>query len=118
MKKPQIIDKLDQLFSNFDKVDLNSLDSFLKEILNLFSYLQEKLQSPNEDERKEALELAEQLQTKLTSLTQKAYAASGLSKEKIDELLANPANFKPQDWSSIKKLESQMTHFQQNHIKP
>ena len=118
MEKPKIIETLDQLFTNFDKVDLNSLDSFLKEILGLFGYLQEKLQSPNEAERKEALKLAEQLQTKLTALTEKAYSATGLSKEKIDEILTNPKNFNPQDWSAIKKMENQMTHFQQNHIKP
>ena len=108
MEKPNILEKLDQLFANFDKVDMSSLDAFLKEVLKLFSYLQEKLQSKDEAERTEALTLAEQLQTKLNAITQKAYAASGLSKEKIDELMANPKNFNPRDWMTMQKLDNQM----------
>lgn len=110
MKEHKIIESMDQLFSNFEKVDMKSLDNFLQEILKLFSYLQEKLNSKDEAEKREALELAEQLQNKLSGLAEKAYAASGLTPEKVKQVLSNPKNFKPEEWSAIQKLELDMNH--------
>jgi len=114
MENHKIIESMDELFSNFDKIDMTKLDGFLHEILKLFDYVQTKLKSPDEKERNEALELAQQLQQKLSGLAEKAFAASGLSKDKIEEVLANPANFKPHDWNTFKKIEQEMKDYQNN----
>ena len=55
MENNKILESMDDLFSNFDKVDMNKLDGFLHEILKLFDYVKTKLKSPDEKERNEAL---------------------------------------------------------------
>jgi hypothetical protein len=105
---------MDELFANFEKIDMNKLDNFLHQILKLFDDIQIKLKSTDEKDKAEALELAQILQEKLGTLAERAFAASGLSKEKIEQVLSNPANFKPQDWDTFKKIEQEMSDYKQN----
>lgn len=114
MQSHNFLESIDDLFSNFDKVDMTKLDTFLQDVLKLFDHVQTKLKSEDEKERAEALELAQELQKKLSGLAEKAFAASGLSKDKIQEVLANPANFKPGDWNTFKKIEQEMKDYQNN----
>lgn len=116
MNKPNIIESLDQLFGNFEKVDLKSLDTFLQDILKLFSYLQEKLNSKDEAEKKEAMELAEQLQAKLNTVAQKAYAASGLTPEKIEQFVSNRKNFDADQWAALQNLQGNINNYQSKII--
>jgi hypothetical protein len=114
MNKNKILESMDDLFANFENIDMTKLDSFLHEILKLFDDLQTKFKSSNEQDKAEALELTQLLQEKLSSLADKALAASGLSKDKIEKVLANPANFKPHDWETFKKIEHEMGDYKKN----
>jgi hypothetical protein len=114
MNKHKLIESMDDLFANFEKIDMNKLDNFLHQILKLFDDIQVKLKSTDEKDKAEALELAQILQDKLGNLAERAFAASGLSKDKIEQVLSNPANFKPQDWETFKKIEQEMSEYKQN----
>ncbi len=114
MKKHSIIESMEDLFSNFEKIDMTKLDLFLHQILKLFDEIQTKLKSTDEKEKAEALELAQALQQHLNGLADKAFAASGLSKDKIDQVLSNPGNFKPHDWDTFKKIEQDMSDYKKN----
>jgi hypothetical protein len=72
------------------------------------------LKSPDENERREALQLAEELQQKLSSLAEKAFAASGLTKEKVEQVLSNPANFNSTDWNAFKRIEQEVSDYQKH----
>jgi hypothetical protein len=114
MEYNKIIEQLDQVFENPQKVDMSQLEKLLFETLKFFDSVRERLTSSDPEEREKAMKEAVEMQEKLNQVTEKVYAKTGLTKEKAQQILSNPANFKPQDWETMKNIEKELTQFQKS----
>lgn len=117
-----ILDKVDELFENFETVDFQKLEVLIKQVIGFLEQLKFKLLSDDEQEKKEAIELAQQLQKKLNALAEKAFSKTSMTKEQIAEFLATTTNFAPQEWNRLQDMEKNIGTFQdelfQDHPKP
>jgi hypothetical protein len=111
MKYNKFMNQLNQIFENPEKVDMSQLEKLLFETLKFFDSIRERLSSKDPKEREKAMEEAAQMQEKLNEVTDKIYAKTGLTKEKAQQILSNPANFKPEDWETMKHLEQELHQF-------
>ena len=109
-----ILERFDELFGDADTLDPQKIEIFVQESLKFFEYLKEKLQSSDEQEKKEALELAVQLQKKLEVFAQKALAKSGLSPEQLKNFITSPSNFTPDEWKVLQKSENDIDEYQKD----
>lgn len=114
MKSNKLFKKLEQIFENPEKINMADLEKLLFETLGFFDTIREQLSSDDPEVREKAMEEAAQLQEKLNLVTDKLYTKTGLTKEKAQQILSNPANFKPEDWAMMKNLEKELDHFQAN----
>ena len=112
MKPAKLIEQMDHIFENPEKVDMSQLEKLLIETLKFFDSVRDRLASSDPVERDKAMGEAVLMQEKLNQVTEKIYTKTGLTKEKAQQILANPANFKPEDWKSMKHMEKELDHFQ------
>ncbi len=114
MKNNNFVEHLNHIFENPQNVDMSELEKLLVETLKFFDSVRERLTSKDAAVREKAMEEAAEMQEKLNQVTEKIYAKTGLTKEKAQEILSNPANFKPDDWETMKKIEQELNQFQKN----
>ena len=111
MKHNKFMDQLDKIFENPEKVSMTQLESLLFETLKFFDSIREKMMSTDPEVRDKAMEEAVEMQEKLNKVTESIYAKTGLTKEKAQQILANPANFRPEDWETMKKMQDELSQF-------
>ncbi|CAM0117515.1 hypothetical protein [Rhabdochlamydiaceae symbiont of Dictyostelium giganteum] len=91
---------LNRIFDNPKDVTMNDIENLVSETMQFFASLQKSLSSSDPKEKEQAVIEATQVQEKLNQLTEKAYALTGISKEKAMEILSNT------DELSVKDLEN------------
>lgn len=114
MKQSKFIEHLDKIFENPENIDMSQLENLLFETLKFFDTIRERMTSSDPKERERAMEDAVEMQEKLNQVTEKIYAKTGLTKEKAQQILSNPANFKPSDWETMKHLEKELGQIQKH----
>lgn len=118
--KNEITQKIEALTNSLEKPDLKQTEALIAETLKYFEYIREKLQSPDEEDRKAALEEIQEVQKKLEELAQKALKIAGINPEQMAKFIGNPNNFSPDDWSKIKHIQENISSSEQKNtrIKP
>ncbi len=111
MRYKKFIEHLDQIFENPEKIEMGQLEKLLVETLKFFDSIRERMESTDPEEREKAMKEAVEIQEKLNKVTEQIYAKTGLTREKAQKILANPANFKPADWDKMKSMEDELDHF-------
>jgi predicted solute-binding protein len=114
MKADDILDLLHKLFQDPEKIDMAELEKLLFDTLKFFDAVRTRLSSDDEKDRELAMKEAVQVQEKLNQLTERIYSKTGLTREKVQEILSNPANFKPQDWEAMKSIENELNQFRKS----
>ncbi len=120
MAKPTFLENIDEIFFNDPKKqgpDIQKLETLIRESLQFFDEIRTQLQSPKEEERKEAMDQAKALQHKLEDLADKSLAEAGMTREQLTDLLANPQNFAKEDWDSYKKAEEEISTYKKEVLK-
>jgi len=117
MNKPNILEKIDELFGDSQAPDMQKLELLISETLKFFEYIRVKMQSPNEEDRKEAIEMAQKLQQKLEGLADKSLASSGMSRDQLYTLLSNPNNFSGEEWKKFKAAEKEISDYRKDILK-
>ncbi len=112
MKNSKFMDQLDKIFDKPENVSMAQLESLLFETLKFFDSIRERMTSKDNEERERAMQDAVEMQERLNKLTESIYAKTGLTKEKAQQILANPANFKQEDWEKMQNIEKELAHFQ------
>lgn len=115
--KKTILEKFDEIFSDIKNLNAEKLQTLVHESLKFFDDLKRALESPNEEEKNEALQIAQELQKKLEEQAQKAYKASGMTKEQIAKFTENSNNFSKEEWDSFKKAKEELFDFQKEVLK-
>ncbi len=100
--------KLKELFENFDSVSAESMQEIVGESIKSFEKIISKLNSPNEEERKKALEDAAELRDILEEQAKKALEKSGLDKKAVDKFINNPDNFTPEEWRALQEAKKEI----------
>jgi hypothetical protein len=106
-----LLQKFDELFKDIDHLSIENLEGLVHESLKAFEFLKEKLDSPNEEERKEAMALAQQIQKKLEEQAEKAYAATGMNRGELDTFMTSSQNFTPEEWNSLGKAQTELSEY-------
>lgn len=114
MKYNRLMEQLDKIFENPQNVNMGQLETLLFETLKFFDSIRERLTSTDPKVREKAMEEAAVMQERLNEVTEKIYAKTGLTKEKAQQILSNPANFKPDDWEKMKNMENELKQFQKH----
>lgn len=117
MNKPNILEKIDELFGDPQAPDMQKLELLISETLRFFEYIRAQMQSPKEEDRKEAIEMAQKLQQKLEGLADKSLASSGMSRDQLYTLLSNPNNFSGEEWQKFKTAEKEISDYRKDILK-
>jgi len=107
-----IMKKLGRVLEDPKGLSLEQMEDFVHEMLRFFDQLKNILSTGNEEEKKEALKSAYDIQDKLQELAKKAYDQAGLSEEEIKRLLASGA-FPDKNLKVFKKAQEEIQEYRQ-----
>jgi len=114
-------DKFESFFKELEDLaeskSINKMEGFVHEALKFFELIRSKLTSENEEERKEATELAKKLQDKLMEHSQKAFKAAGMNEEELKSFLQQPTNFSEDEWKAFEKAQGEIADYQKTLLK-
>jgi hypothetical protein len=105
-----LIDKIEELFSKPQELSMPQIEQFVHDTLKFFDSLKETLSNGTEEEKKEALKEAQEMQHTLQKHAHKAYAKMGMSEEEVKKYLAG-VNFSPSDLQHFKNAEKEIQDF-------
>jgi len=108
------IKQIEELFSNFDNLTPESVEKIVSETLKIFTDVMSKLNSSDEKERTEALQLATELRTILESKAKEAMKSIGMDEEELTAFMSNPEHFSPTEWQALGQAKEEMQSFQEN----
>lgn len=111
----KIFDTLDQLFAD-PKVSMDKMEEFARQTIRFFEKLKDIFSSGTEEEKKQALEFAQKMQTKLEGYAHATYEKLGLNEESVQKML-NPKNFSKEDWEAFQATNEHLADFQHSLIK-
>jgi hypothetical protein len=112
-----VLQKFDDLFKDLENLSMDKVESLVHESLKFFEALKGKLQSPNEEERKEAQKITEELQKKLEAQAEKAFEATGLNRNELDTFLRSPQNFSEQEWGTLQRTQQELSEYKTSLFK-
>ncbi len=108
----KFMETLNNLVEHPEKISMPQLESILLDTLKFFEAIRERLTSEDLDVRAKAMDEATEMQDKLNQIASKMYEKTGLTKEKAEQILSNPNNFKKEDWETMQNMEKELGHFQ------
>ena len=105
--------QLEETFGNLENFSPEKLEGLLTETMQLFRYIQGKMESENPEDREEAaqiaLELKEALEAQAMSLCEKI----GMDPAQLASFAENHSNFTPEESLAIQKVSEELTQFRQ-----
>lgn len=110
------IDKIKDLLSNLDKLTPDSIESIVGETLKVFTDVVTKLNSPDEKERNEALNLATELRDTLEGQAKNALGSLGMDEEELKAFMSNPSHFTGEEWGALEKAKNEMASYKKELV--
>lgn len=107
-----VLSKFDEILKDFDNLSIHNIERLVHESLTFFEYLRGKLNSPDEAERTQATLIAKELQKKLEQQAEKAFMATGMNRDQLNNFLRTPTNFSQEEWSVLQKAEQELSSYQ------
>lgn len=108
-----IIDKIESMFNKSQNLTMPQVEEFVHEVLKFFDSLRDKLTTGSEEEKKEALNEAQEMQQKLQLVATKAYEKLGMSESEIKKYLEQ-GNLPLEEMKHFHNAEKEIQEFQKN----
>jgi hypothetical protein len=105
-----ILEKIDGIFKHPESLTMQELEGFVHEMLGFFETLRTTMVTGTEDEKKEAMEMTQEVQQKLQILAQKAYEKTGMSEAEIQKFLT-AGNFPKTDFKLFQNAQNEIEEY-------
>jgi hypothetical protein len=103
--------KLKELFENFNEITPDSMQDLVGESIKAFEGILAKLDSPDEEEKKNALKEMEQMKAIMEEQAEKALEKAGLNKDSLGDFINNPDNFSPEEWLALQNAKTDLDSY-------
>ncbi|MGR3973294.1 MAG: hypothetical protein QRY72_01765 [Candidatus Rhabdochlamydia sp.] len=113
MINQDFLDHLNRIFDHPEEVNMNDIEGLVSETMQFFESLQKSLSSSDPKEKEQAILEATQVQERLGQLTDKAYALTGISKEKAMEILSNTDKLNSKDLENLAIMDKKVASLKQ-----
>lgn len=106
----KLIDKMDDFFNDPHSLNMEKMEQFVHETLRFFDQLRTTLTTGTEEEKKEALKEAQEMQAKLQEVAKKAYDKLGMKPEEVEKLLAQ-GHFPKEQMKHFKNAQEEIAEY-------
>jgi dGTP triphosphohydrolase len=106
-----LADKLEEFFKNPESLTMEQIEQFVHETLKIFDSLRTTLTNGTDKEKQEALKQAQEMQTKLQQVAEKAYKKLGMNEEQVKKVLSE-GNFPKEHMKHLEKAQQEINDFQ------
>ena len=112
----KLIERIDDYFKDPQSLTMEQMEQFVHETLKFFDTLRVTLTSGTEEEKKEALKKAQEMQKKLQEVAQKAYQKLGMNQEQINKFLAE-GSFPKEQMKHFQNAQHEIADYQKTVLK-
>lgn len=104
----EALKEMDELLSGSKTTTPENMEHLVHDMLQLFSELRAKLQSQDEAERKEAVQLSLDLKVRLEEQARALCQSIGIDPAALESHMSNPSHFSTEEWSSMQKAQQEI----------
>ena len=108
-----LLDKINEYFNDPKSMNMEQMEHFVHDTLKFFDTLRTKLTSGTEEEKEKALKEAQEMQSKLQEVAQKAYEKLGMNQEQIDKFLKQ-GHFPKEQMKHFNNAQEEIAEYQKN----
>lgn len=105
--------QLEDTFGNLENFAPEKLDGLLAETMQLFRYIQGKMESSDPSDREEAAQVALELKEALEKQALSLCEAIGMDPAQLTAFAENHSNFTPEESLAIKRVAEELNQFKQ-----
>ena len=113
----ELMEKIQEIFGNPEKFSPEKMEGLIHETLRFFNTLRQKLESPNEKEREEALNIANTLKTKLEEQALALCQTAGMDPKTLENYINEPANFSSAEWQAMSQAKANLNDYKEEITK-
>jgi hypothetical protein len=106
-----LADKLEEFFKHPESLKMEQIEQFVHETLKVFDSLRTTLTNGTVEEKQEALKQAQEMQTKLQQVAERAYKKLGMSEEQVKKMLAE-GSFPKDQMKHLEKAQQEINDYQ------
>jgi hypothetical protein len=109
----KLIAKIEGFFNDPSSLSMEEMEQFVHETLKFFDKLRNVMVNGTEEEKKEALKEAQEMQEKLQGFAQKAYEKTGMKPEDIAKFLSQ-GNVPKTDMNHFQNAQREIEDYQKS----
>jgi len=111
-----LANKLDEFFKNPESVNMEQIEQFVHETLKIFDSLRTTMMNGTAEEKQAALKQAQEMQTKLQQVAERAYNKLGMSEEQVQKMVSE-GKFPKDQRSHLEKAQQEINDYQNSLAK-
>jgi hypothetical protein len=111
------MDKIQEIFGDPEKFSPEKIESLIHDTLKFFNELRQKLESSNEKDREEALNIANSLKAKLEEQAQALCQSVGMDPKTLENYINDPANFSSAQWQAMSQAKTNLSDYKEEIAK-
>jgi hypothetical protein len=102
--------RLMTLFHEAAEGKTTNLEEVFKQSLQIFQHMKEQMAAGTQEDKTEAMKLMAEMYQQMNAESKRISEVSGLTEEQLVAFAENPANFTPEQWSSIQASKEQIVN--------
>ncbi len=111
------VEELNKLYKNLSSITPDKLDNLITQSIQTFEKIVSKIQSGSEEEKKEAVQFAEQLRDSLEGQANQALSNLKMNPEEIEKFTESMENFSENEWDTLSRAKKDIKEYQEELIK-
>jgi hypothetical protein len=106
-----LADKLEDFFKDPESLNMEQIEDFVHETLKIFDSLRGTLANGSVEDKKKALEDAQEMQVKLHQVAERAYKKLGMNEEQVKKVLSE-GNFPKEQMKHLERAQQEINDYQ------
>jgi gas vesicle protein len=106
--------KIETILNHPENLTNEGMDEMLHDMFGLFLELKNKMNSANEQERKEIMQFLSELKTKMEEQVAKLCDSLGIDAQALQSYFNNAANFGTEEWKAIEKAKNEFDELKES----
>ena len=106
-----LADKLEDFFKDPESLNMEQIEQFVHQTLKIFDSLRSSLTSGSVEDKEKALKQAQEIQTKLHQVAERAYKKLGLNEEQVLKVISE-GNFPKEQMKHLEKAQQEINDYQ------
>jgi ATP-dependent Clp protease ATP-binding subunit ClpA len=109
-----VLETIREAFSNPEKFTPEAMETLVHDTLSFFNALRVQLESKDDREKAEAIQLAALLKAELEAQALRLCKTAGMDPQALEAFIKNPSHFSSEEWQAMEQAKGALDEYNQD----